>query len=184
MALANDAIYGEDCEIPMNEYVLYTVGYGNRTVLELQYLLRANGISIVLDVRLPEKGAWMSKYRYGPEFMGKTLFPDCRYIPAGHAWGNIFLDAMVDKTAPPVKSLKNYLEWLETGQIGKRATTWAHLLLKYYEHGHTPCLLCAELDAYQKGEEGKENCHRVMVANKLSKGITDITRKPCKVQHI
>lgn len=128
-----------------------TLGYEGRTLEEFVRLLRAEGVSTVLDVRdVP----WSHK----PGFAKKSLqagleAAGIRYVHAGFAGNPKRLRASASDTG---EALRLYAEHLEASP--QVLAEFEALVGDHLDRGERVCLVCLESDPAQ--------CHRAILADR------------------
>lgn len=153
--------------------IIYTIGYGNRSVKEFDKVLDANrNITFIIDIRRPGCKSWNGIYGYG--------FPNIGL----HLWESLAIPDLYYVEAPCFQNkfdtLSEYHAWIKSKDAQKHIKKWAKTIALIMKFGRGVCLLCAELEAVK---DHKVNCHRVYVAEAIREQLIKLGTK-CVIKHL
>ena len=142
-----------------------TVGYGGRDPDDLRKLVVDADVTMVVDVRRYDSGAYLNVYR--PDQIWKLFHQDgISHVHYGE-FGK-----------PKDMAIDDYVGQVLAGGDQQRILRVLVAACKAFPEASI-CFLCAEGDVYEK--DGKTpRCHRYYVAEALARGLGD----GCEVSHI
>jgi len=138
---------------------IYTIGFTKKTAEQFFSLLKKNNIKLVIDIRLNPDGQLSGFAKKDDLIYFLSHLIDCEYlyIPALAPTDDILKDYRKDKDWD--KYVRRFSELMDKRNIPQSLD---HLIFE----GKNCCLLCSEATP--------ENCHRRLVAERLSKSWENV----------
>lgn len=139
---------------------IFTIGFARKTAEQFFTLLADNGVTKIVDVRLNNTS----------QLLAFSKYPDIEYFTRIILHGDYFHDR---KFAPSEKILvrykKNIIDWEEYEKEFADLMNYRDIdvyIADNYAREENYCLLCTE--------PSPENCHRRLVAERISKVLGDV----------